>query len=207
MADQVCTFAEVKIQLKILVGDTTDDVYLSALIDGVTDWMQAHVKRYLVPKPALTFNVDTAAGSVLDVRRYGVRVVTSLGVASVNQPDTGGVYTAVAAADIVLRPPELARDPGMPATQIAILGAYARLADAINGAHLVADCGPAATPDRIKRVGIDAVVAAYQSRKAGGSGVIGAEDAAAVEWSKYFGPDSPQRVTLDRLRGASIGIG
>lgn len=199
MADQAVTLADVKLQLKIDVADTTDDAYLTSLIEDVTDWMQERVRRYLVPKAALSFLVDTAAGSTIDVRRYGVRTVTSLGVASSNQPDTGGTYTAVAAADIVLRPPAGQRAFGMPATSIAILGAYARLVDAINGASIVADCGPAATPDRIQRVAADAVVTAYQARKAGGSGAIGADGGAAIEWSRYFSVGSPQLLTLDRL--------
>lgn len=197
---QAATLADVKAQLKIDTLDTVDDVYLSDLLTDVTDWMEDRVRRYLCPRAGLTFNVDTAAGSVIDVRRYGVRTVGTLSVASSNQPDTGGTYTAVAAADIVLRPPETQRAPGMPATQVAILGAYARLVDAINGARFTAtDCGPAATPDRIARVALDAVVAAYQARRAGGSGVIGAEGGASVDWSKYFSAGSPQLLTLDRL--------
>jgi hypothetical protein len=206
MSDMAATLADAKLQLKIDTADTTDDAYLTALLVGVTDWIQDYVHRLVCPRAAQTFLVDTAAGSVIDVRRYGIRTVTSLSIASASQPDTGGTYTAVAAADIYLRPGELDRDPGMPATSIAIAGAYARLVDAINGARIVGDVGPTATPDRIARVAIDAVAAAYQARRAGGSGVIGADAAASTPWSQYFGAGSPQLATLKRLRGA-VGVG
>jgi hypothetical protein len=110
----------------------------------------------------------------------------------------------VSAALIVLRPPVMDRQPGMPATEIHVLGSAGVFADAINGASLVADLGPLTTPDRVQRVVIDAVAAAYQARKAGGSGVIGAENApAAPEWSAYFSYGSPQRSDLQRLRAAA----
>lgn len=202
MADQACTTADVKAQLGI--SDATDDSYISGLIDAVTDFIQspAGAGRIVVPKTGQSFLVDTAGGSVIDVRRYGIRTITTLGIATSNQPDSGGSYTTVSAADIVLRPPELDRDPGMPATAVALLGSSGRLAYAINGASFTGCAiGPATTPERVKRVAIDAVVAAYQDRRAGGSGVIGADATAGVPWSTYFAAGSPQAMILDSLRG------
>lgn len=196
---QATTLAKVKAQLEIT--DTDDDAYIGELIDDVTDWMEAFCLRWLVARNSATYLLDTAAGFELDVRRYGVRAVSSLGIASSNQPDTGGSYTAIAAADIVLRPPAIERNDGMPATSIAILGSSARLSDAINGASVTMTAGPSPTPLRVDRVARDAVCAAYQARKAGGSGVIGAGATAVVEWSKYFAEGSPQLETLLALRG------
>jgi hypothetical protein len=206
MSDMAASLADVKAQLKIT--DTTDDAYLTALIEDVTDYVQEYIGAYVVAHNGVTTLLDTAAGAVLRVP-FGVRTVTSLSIAQTNQPDTGGSYAAVSAALIVLRPPVMDRQPGMPATEIHVLGSAGVFADAINGASLVADLGPLTTPDRVQRVVIDAVAAAYQARKAGGSGVIGAENApAAPEWSAYFSYGSPQRAILQRLRGGSgFGIG
>jgi hypothetical protein len=199
-----CSLADAKAQLNI--SDATDDAYLTSLIEDVTDWMEQYTGRYLVARTAVTVLLDTAAGSIIRVP-VGVLSVTSLGIASSNQPDAGGTYTAVTVAtDVVLRPPALDREPGMPATEIHLLGSTGRLVDAINGASLVGNLGPATTPDRFQRVALDAVAAAYQARRAGGTGVIGAEDSPAWPgWAAYFGWGSPQRQTLMRLR-AGIGI-
>lgn len=206
MADQACTTADVKTQLRIT--DAADDALISAYIDAVTDWMQWFTGRLLVPHSSATFLLDTAYGSTLDVRRYGVRAVSALNVASTDQPDSGGTYAAITSSLITLRPPELDRDPGMPATSIVVLGAGPVFRNAINGAQVTATTGPTATPERVKRVCIEAVATAYQSRKAGASGVIGVDDAAQVPWSAYFGWGSPQRKVLEGLRmgGARLGI-
>lgn len=202
MADQLCALADVRTQLRFDVTYTTDDAYLTALIEGVTDWIQGTaVRRVLVPKTAETWITDTAAGSEIAVRR-GIRTITSLTIAASDQPDTGGVWpTTIAASLIALRPPALDRPDGMPATSIVILGSSPVLSDAINGARIVGDFGPAATPLRAARVAVDAVVAAYVSRRAGVSGVIGADAASGVPWATYFADGSPQARTLEDLRG------
>lgn len=203
MAD-LTTAARVKAQLKIT--DATDDAYLGTLITDLSDWVQEYTGRTLTAVAGQTYVVDTAAGSVIPFPR-GVRAVTSLSIAATDQPDAGGTYTAVAAADILLRPNSAYRKPGWPATEIWIRGAYGRLSQALNGASIVLDEGFAATPAAIMRVVDDAVAAAYQARGAGGSGVIGADGSPVpADWSKYFGWGSPQRQTLLRYR-AGMGIG
>jgi hypothetical protein len=201
MAD-LTTLTRVKLQLKL--ADTTDDAYLSQLIVDLSDYIADYTGRTLTPVAAQSYVVDTAAGSVIPWP-HGVRAVSSLQVAATDQPDTGGTYSAIAAADILLRPNSAFRRPGWPATEIVIRGAYARLYQALNGASLTVDEGWAVIPPQIARVADDAVAAAYQSRRAGASGVIGAEDAAATDWSKYFAWGSPQRQTLLRFR-AGQGI-
>lgn len=205
MAD-LTTLTRVKAQLKIATADTTDDVYLGTLITDLSDWIQEYTGRTLTPVAGAAYVVDTAAGSVIPFPR-GVRAVTSLQVASSDQPDTGGTYSAVAAADILVRPSSAYRKPGWPGTEIWIRGQYARLAQVVNGASIVLDEGWAATPPEVQRVVDDAVAAAYQARKAGGSGVIGADGTPVpIGWSSWFGWGSPQRQTLLRYRGG-IGIG
>lgn len=203
MADQLCTTAQVKARLGIT--DANDDALISELIDQVSDWIQDVTKRRLVPENAATYVVDTGAGSIIQVRR-GIRVVTTLSIASSDQPDTGGVYTAVLAADILLRPSSIDRKPGWPATSILIRGSTGRLSSALNGAVIVGDFGWAATPPVIQGVTMDAVAVAYTNRKSGTSGAIGADNQAIIPWALYFSKGSPQRATIDRY-SAGQGIG
>jgi hypothetical protein len=204
LADQLCTVAQVKARL-FPAGpvDATDDVLIGELVDQVSDWVQHYTGRKLVPEVAQTYVFDTAAGYVLRIPR-GVRTVTSMGVATLtHQPDSGGTYTTIPAGDILLRPKAADLPIGWPSTEVRIsrgtlAGTVSAFATVENGATITGDFGFAATPPDIQAVAIDAVVAAYQARKNGASGVIGADDQAIVPWSRFFSRGSPQRGTLDR---------
>lgn len=202
MADQLCTKAQVKARDEIT--DVSDDAVLDELIEQVTDFIQGFTRRRLLPDNAKTYYLDTADGSVLEVPR-GIRVVTSLDLASSDQPDTGGAFTtSVAAADILLRPSELFRRPGWPPTQIWIRNAsIGKLSTGLNRAKLVGDFDFAATPVAIQAVAIDAVVAAFAARTDGASEVIGADAVPTTPWAKYFSEGSPQLKTLQRFRAGS----
>lgn len=205
MADQLCTTAQVKTRLfPAGVADTTDDVLISELIDQVTDWAQHYCGRRLVPIASATYILDTVAGYVLRFP-LGIRAASALSIASTHQPDTGGTYTAVTAATILLRPSPADLPQGWPATEIHLSRATTSVfSTAENGASLTCTAGFAAVPPDMQAVGIDAVVAAYQSRKNGASGVIGADGLAVVPWSQFFSKGSPQRGTLDRYRYQAI---
>jgi gp6-like head-tail connector protein len=206
VADQLCTVAQVKARDEI--PDAADDAVLSELIDQVTDFIQGYTRRRLLPDNAKTYFLDTAAGSVIEAPR-GIRAVTSIDIASSDQPDTGGTFsTSIAAADILLRPSELYRQPGWPPTQILLKGtSVGRLTDGLNRAKVVGDFDFAATPPAIQAVAIDAVVAAFAARTDGASEVIGADDLPSTPWAKYFGEGSPQLNTLRRFRaGSTIGM-
>lgn len=209
MADQLCTTAQVKNRLQNAAAgvafSATDTTTIGELIDQVSDWIQEFTGRKLVPEAGATYVVDTSAGSTIEIKR-GIRAVTTLSIATTDQPDAGGVYTAVAAADILLRPASIDRKPGWPAMRILIRGSSAGiLSPVLNGAKIVGDFGFAVTPPAIAAVTIDAVVAAFQSRKNGASGVIGADGNAIVPWGSFFSRGSPQRGTLERFRYMGIG--
>lgn len=201
MADQVVTLAQVKARLE--VTDVTDDALIGELIDELTDWLQDVTGRKLVPEAGATYLVDTGPGSVIEVKR-GIRAVTTLGIASSDQPDAGGTYTNVAAADILLRPLAIDRKPGWPATRILIRGTSGQLSAALNGARIVGDFGFATVPPVIQGVALDAIVTAYTSKRGGASDVIGADATTIYPWSKYFSKGSPQRATVDRYRVLGI---
>lgn len=204
MADQLCTSTDVKLQAKIT--DALDDTFISALIDRCSAFIETYTGRKLVPEAGVTYVFDTEFGWSLMVPR-GLRAITSMGVASTHQPDSGGTYTTVTAADRLLRPKAGDLPVGWPPTEVRISRAatsVARFTDAENGCTITGDWGFAATPDDVKQVCIDAVVAAYAHRRDGASSVIGADAAASVPWSLYFGPGSPQRATLDRYAYTAI---
>lgn len=202
MADQLVTTAQAKTRLGIT--DATDDTLIGELIDQVTDWIQEFTGRKFVPENGATYVVDTTAGSVIEVRR-GIRTVTSLGIASTDQPDTGGTYTAVTAANILLRPLTVERRPGWPATRIVIKGTIGPLSTALNGAQIVGDFGFASVPPAVAAVALDAVATAYTSRQAGDSEVAGPDASPVPVWARFFAPGTVQRAMLERYRGG-VGI-
>jgi len=209
MSDQLVTTAQVKARLQSSAGGVTftaaDDTLISELIDQVSDWIQHYTGRRLVPVNSATYIMDTTAGRVLRFP-MGIRAVSAFAYnPSAHQPDTGGSYTTVAAASYVLRPSAADLPVGWPATQIRLSAASNLWFGNIeNGASLTCTAGFATVPPDIQAVALDAVVAAFQNRKSGASGVIGAEGYAVFPWSQYFSKGSPQRMTVERYRYPGI---
>ena len=200
MTDLLCTIAQVK--ARVPITDSADDAMLTEMVTQVSAWISAYTGRKLAPDNAATYTFDTVAGYDLLIP-YGVRSITSMGVAQSHQPDTGGTYVTVPAGDILLRPKAQDAPQGWPFTRVQIsrgvrTGATAMFANADNGATITGNFGFAATPDDIASVCIDAVVTAYTTRQDGASGVIGADGFAGPPWSQFFSKGSPQRGTLDR---------
>lgn len=207
MSDQLVTLSQIKARVfPVGTVDTSEDALLNELNDQATDYIQELTGRRFVSQNGVTYVVDTSAGSVIDVPR-GVRACSALGIATTDQPDTGGTYAAVASADILLRPSPIDRRPGWPATRILIRGSSSgRLAAAINGAQLTIDEGFAAVPPAVQAIALDAIAAAYAARTAGDSSAIGADGSPVAVWARMFSPGTAQRDTLDRYR-AGTGIG
>lgn len=209
MADQLCTTAQVKARLQNSAGPTytaADDTLISELIDQVSDWIQHYTGHKLVPVTSATYIVDTHAGYVLRFP-MGIRTLSALGVnTSAHQPDTGGTYTAV--TNFGLRPSTADLPVGWPATEIRLLrianAAITTFGEIENGASITCTAGFAATPPDIVSVTIDAVVAAFQNRKAGASGVIGADGSPVIPWANFFMKGGPQRATVDRYKYPGI---
>ena len=205
MVDQLCTTAQIKARVNPAgVSDSVDDTLISELIDEVSAWVQNYTGRKFVADAAATYVFDTSAGYVLRIPR-GIRSITSMGVATTHQPDSGGTYTTVPAADVLLRPRAQDLPEGWPAFEVwlsrgTLAGTVATFSTVQNGCTITGNFGFAAVPKDIEAVTIDAVVAAYASRKNGASSVLGAEDGALPPWSSFFGRGSPQRGTLDRYR-------
>lgn len=203
MADQLATLAQVKARINPAgVSDTVDDTLITELIEQVSDWIQHYTGRKFVAVASTTYIVDTQSGYVLRFP-IGVRSVSALAInTTTHQPDTGGSYpTTITAANILLRPTASELPVGWPPTEVRLSRAQTVVfADIENGASVTGTFGFATTPPDIQAVTIDAAVAAYQSRKMGASGVIGAEGDAIIPWQSFFSAGSPQRATLERYR-------
>lgn len=199
MADQLVTEAQVNRRLNI--GDAVDQAMVVEIIEEVSDEIQHFCRRKLVPDNAATYTFDTALGHTLQIPR-GIRSVTSMSIAATDQPDTGGVYQAVAAAAILLRPLPAELRPGWPPTEIRLL--YSPIdtrlpfRTAANGATITGNFGFAATPPVIQRIALQAIVAEYLDRRAGGS--RGAE---GIDLPSLL--NASQLAALARFR-AGIGI-
>lgn len=211
MADQLCTTAQVKTRIfPAGVTDTADDALISELIDQVSDYIEQYTGRKLVAVASTTYVFDTVAGYVLRVP-IGIRTITSMGVNNLaHQPDSGGSYTTVTAADYLLRPKTQDGPQGWPFTEVwisrgTLAGTISVFGNIQNGCTITGTFGFAVTPPDMVSVAIDAVVAAFEARKNGASGVIGADMGALTPWSGFFGPGSPQRGTLDRYRFQALG--
>lgn len=200
MADQLVTTAQVKARLNI--SDTNDDTLISELIDQVSSFIESTTGRKFAPDNAATYVFDTDEGSALRIP-YGIRTITSMGVSSSHQPDSGGTYTTIPAADILLRPKAVDAMIGWPFTEVwitrgTLAGTIRYFSRADNGCTITGNFGFATVPPDVQAACIDAVVAAYAVRKMGASGVIGAEGTAMPPWSAFFGHGSPQMQTLTR---------
>jgi hypothetical protein len=207
LADQLVTKTQVKARINPAgVSDVVDDALIDELIEQVSDWEQHFTGRKFVPITSTTYIVDTQAGYVLRFP-IGVRTVSALGInVQTHQPDTGGTYVSVTAANILLRPSGSDLPIGWPPTEIRLSRASSLYFGTIeNGASVTGTFGFAAVPPDIQAVTIDAVVAAYQSRKNGASGVIGADGDAIIPWVSFFSKGSPQRATLERYRYVGMG--
>ena len=206
MADQLCTIAQVKARIfPAGVTDTADDTLLTELVEQVSDYIQQYTGRQLVPISSTTYLFDTISGYVLRVP-IGIRTISAMGVNNLqHQPDSGGTYTTVTSADYLLRPRTQDLPDGWPFTEVwltrgGLVGTIGSFGTVQNGCTITGTFGFAATPPDIQAVAIDATVAAYQARKLGTSGVIGADQGVLTPWADFFSFGSPQRATLERYR-------
>lgn len=184
----LCTDGQVKARLwpSGQTPDAGDDPLINELIVQVSAWIETYTGRWFTPHDGVTMVLDTSGGYVLRVPR-GVRSVSSMGInVQGHQPDEGGTYGTLSAATVMLRPASVDRPDGWPATEIRLSRATSSVfANVENGATVTGDFGFAATPPEIQAVAIDGVVAAYQMRKHGASGVFGADASTGVPWWQF----------------------
>jgi hypothetical protein len=166
---------------------------VSAAIEGITG-------RWFAPRPlsgTTTYRMHTQAGRSLRIPK-GIRSITTLSVATTDQPSSGGTYTAVTATDYYIDPPEIERDASWPGTSIRFLSTSGSLFyTASYGVEIVGAFGWASVPYDIQGVAIRATVRRYIGKGGGGTAV-----AIGPEGTEFLLPDlsGSDRRTLEWYR-------
>ena len=181
-AGLICDYHDAKQRLGIPYTDTSEDENLLEFIRQVGDWIEGPgaAGRWLIPRPlsgTTTYRVHTRAGRVLRLPSQGIRSITTLGVATEDQPSTGGTYTTATSTDYYIDPPDASRDfVGAPGSRIVFLknasGPVTQFSDAAFGAEITGGFGPATVPWAVQRVALNMVVAAHMGRGSSGGGVV-----------------------------------
>lgn len=179
----LCTLANVKVALfPTGYTDTTDDALIQLYIDAFTGEVQEFTQRQFVGDAAPTDYYFDIGGYTPYRSLYvpdGVQSVTFLGYAKTSQPASGGTYTTVTAANILLRPnPQDRRTSAWPADTIVIsdLDLTSAFYPGYNTVKVTMTRGFAAVPAEIERLAVANVVRRWQARKGGQSDSIGASD-------------------------------
>ena len=206
----LCTLANVKLALfPTGYTDTTDDVTLQLYIDALTSEVQEYTSRqFVTDASASDYYFDIAYPCRTLYVPQGVQSVTSLGYATnrLSQPASGGTYTTVTAANVLLRP--LAKDrrgAAWPADTIQISDletTFSGFPTGFNTVKVNGVFGFATVPADIERLAVANVVRRWQARRGGQSDTIGASDFGG-EAMRFMAPD--ERRTLDRYADPSVG--
>ena len=205
----LCTLANVKVALfPTGYTDTTDDALIQLYIDAVTGEVAEYTGRQFVTDAAPTdyyFDIARSGTRSLYIAS-GVQSVTTLSFATTSQPASGGTYTAITAAHVLLRPVIQERRSGFPADTIVISDLNTQLGGGFsigyNTVKATMTCGFATVPAEIERLALALVVRRWQARKGGQTDTLGADD--------FGGPtlrftSGEERMLLERYVDPSVG--
>lgn len=170
-AGLLCDVYEVKQELGIASSDDTQNELILGKIRQVSQAIEGYTERWLAPRPSsgtVTYTFHTRYGRDLHIPK-GIRSITTLNVATGDQPSTGGTYGT--ATDFYLDPPELDRTPGWPALYVRFPSAGSRFYDALHGGRITGAFGWAAVPEDIKGVAIRAAVRRVLGKSSGGASI------------------------------------
>lgn len=198
--------------------DTTEDEAILGYIVQVSRFIENRTGRRFTPDPAsgtTTYRFHTRASSCcpycgnrsLYIGR-GVRSVTTLGIATEDQPSSGGTYTSATSTDYYIDPPDVERSPGWPGLWICFRsnasGSETSYYTAAFGAEVTGAFGFAAVPGDIERVALNLVVSLHRERGSVGGGdsvTINIDGSRTFErWLSFS-----DRMTLDFYRVPGIG--
>src|SRR5262245_3524937 len=200
MAD-LCTLADVK--LRIFQGnptDTVDDTVIGQLITACSNWFENITDRELTADNAATYVFDTVEGTTLRIKR-GIRAITSMGVnRDSHQPDSGGTYTTIPAADRLLRPKVQDAPEGWPFFEVrltrgTLAGTIRTFGRIDNGCTITGDFGFATTPADVNQAVLNAVVAAYATRGNPAVNEMG-QGIPVMPWAQYVDPGTVARYSV-----------
>lgn len=204
-AGLLCSVYDVRQRLGI--DGTTEDENIIEGIRAVSRLIEHYCQRWLSPRPlngTTTYRFHTEAGYSLHIPR-GIRSITSLGIATEDQPDSGGTYAVATSTDYYIDPPVSERtdtiDPGFH-VRLRWNGA-AYFADATFGAEITGAFGFASVPYDVQSIAIGATVRGFLSKgsPSGVNAVAGPSGALVI--LRDFGP--ADIAVLDRYRRLAIG--
>lgn len=142
------------------------DAALTSLIESVSDEMEDYVEAWLAPRPPLVgdpdvtflFDVErTNSGSLrmkIANRAVGVRSLSAFGIASTGQPESGGSYTTVTPATVLLRPRPTSDTPA----SAVVLPSPAYFTRGFNTVTATGRFGPPAVLPRVRETAIQLVL-------------------------------------------------
>lgn len=206
----LCSIYDVKQRLfgTGTVGSNEEEILLE-LIRAVSQTIEHYAGRWFAPRPlsgTTTFLFDVPSDSRRLWLTRGIRSITTLGVASISQPDTGGTYTTATATDYSLRPGVSERDPGWPATQIEFLpnaaGPVTTFYAGMNVVQITGAFGWGSVPYEIQEVAISAVTRRYLSKETASPAVQLGPDG-GVTLLRDISPSD--RAILDSYRMVPVG--
>lgn len=203
----LCTLANVKVALfPTSYTDTTDDALIQLYIDAFSNEVQEYTGRQFVADAAPTdYYFDITRPTKLLYIPQGIVSFTSIGYSTVSQPASGGTYTTITAANVLLRPLVADRRQGFPADTFVIsdLDLTSSFYAGYNTVKVTAATfGFASVPADIERLSVAVIVRRWQARKGGQTDTIGASD--------FGGPvlrfmSAEEMATLNRYVDVAVG--
>lgn len=198
----LCSVSDVEQELGRTLSANERELVLEK-IRQVSRAIERATGRWLAPRPTnpastTTLYFRTEFGQELHIPR-GVRTVSALGIASEDQPATGGTYVTATAADYYIDPPVGERiDDDEPGKWIRIrnnpTGPVSYFVDAAHGAMVTGSFGYAVVPPDIQGVATRAAL-----RRFLGKGAAGTSIAVGPTGTEFILPDlsGADRATLD----------
>lgn len=198
----ICSLYDVQQEL----GATTsasDDERILDLIRQVGAAIEGYCERWFIPRPlsgTTTYTVHTTYGYCLRIPK-GIRSISTLAVATGNQPSTGGTYTTATSTTYYIDPPDMDRSVGWPGTSIEFIPGQGTFFDASFGAQITGSFGWSAVPADIQGVATRAVLRRFIGKGGGAVTAVG-PNGTDILLPDLSGAD---RKTLDWYRAIPVG--
>lgn len=209
-AGLLCSLYDVKQELSDPSSNGTNDELILEKIRQVSAAIELYVGQWLAPRPTdpasdmtLLFDVPWNHGATRSLlldqgrRLTGIRRLTSIGLATQSQPETGGVYTAGTVADFLLRPRPSADGPALRLEVTPYPSGSSVFYPGYNTVSVVGGFGPASVPADIQGVAIRASVRRFIGKGAGALSIPVGPEGTMMLLPDMSGAD---RMTLDAYR-------
>lgn len=214
---QLCSIYDVKQELGLT--STTDDELILEKIKQVSVAIEHLLGQWIAPRPTnpasdttLLFDVPWQPYGYWARRQLtleqggrltGIRRLTSIGIATVSQPEVSGTYASGTVADFLLRPKPNADGP---ATRLEVTpyptGGASFFYPGYNTVQVTGGFGFASVPADIQGVAVRAVSRRYLGKGGGGAAVAIGPNGTEILLPDMSGAD---RVTLDMYRIPLVG--